>query len=58
MIYLYQGNSTKKGVSLMSKKYKKKSYKLAKLIIEAVFAAAALITAVAKLIATLESVLR
>ena len=40
----------------MSKKYKKKSYKLAKLIIEAVFAAAALITAVAKLIATLESV--
>lgn len=42
----------------MSKKYKKKSYKLAKLIIKAVFAVSALITAVAKLIATLESVLR
>mgnify|MGYP003541241423 FL=1 len=40
----------------MSKKHKKKSYKLAKLIIKAVFALAALITAVAKLIATLESV--
>mgnify|MGYP006872081122 CR=1 FL=1 len=42
----------------MSKKYKKKSYKLANVIIKALFAVSALITAIAKLIATLESVLR
>ena len=42
----------------MSKKYKKKSYKLANVIIKAIFALSALITAVAKLIATLAGILQ
>ena len=42
----------------MSKKYKKKSYKLANVIIKALFAVSALITAVAKLIGTLAGILQ